>query len=57
MDILMLENHNYHDLEDTIHYILAKKIGCGLIISNDENFYAEDIKVLSSEEFCNQFPT
>ena len=49
---LMKENKNYKDLEDTIQYILAKKQNCDLIISNDENFYASDIEVLSSEEFC-----
>jgi len=49
---LMRENKNYKDLEDTIQYILAKKEGCDLIISNDENFYAQDLEVLSSKEFC-----
>ena len=49
---LMKENKNYKDLEDTIQYILAKKQNCDLIISNDENFYASDIEVISSEEFC-----
>ena len=49
---LMKENKNYKDLEDTIQYTLAKKQNCDLIISNDENFYAEDIEVISSEEFC-----
>jgi len=49
---LMKENKNYQDLEDTMQYILAKKQNCDLIISNDENFYAEDIEVISSEEFC-----
>ena len=49
---LMKENKNYKDLEDTMQYILAKKENCDLIISNDENFYASDIKVLSSKEFC-----
>jgi predicted nucleic acid-binding protein len=48
---LMKENKKYKDLEDTIQYVLAKKEGCDLIISNDENFYAEDIEILSSEEF------
>lgn len=40
------------NLEDTIQYILAKKENCNLILSNDENFYAKDIEVISSEEFC-----
>lgn len=50
--VLMKQDKNYHDLEDTIQYILAKKEDCELIISNDENFYAEDIEVLSSKMFC-----
>ncbi len=49
---LMKEDKNYHDLEDTMQYILAKKEGCDLIISNDKNFYALDIEVISSEAFC-----
>jgi len=49
---LMKEDKNYKDLEDTMQYILAKKEGCDLIISNDEKSYALDIEVLSSKEFC-----
>ena len=48
---LMRENQNYKDLEDTIQYILAKKEGCDLIISNDTGFYSEEIPVMSSKEF------
>ncbi len=48
---LMHEDQNYKDLEDTIQYILAKKEGCELIISNDKTFYSEDIPVMSSKEF------
>ncbi len=51
---LMKTDKKYEDLEDTIQYILAKKEGCDLIISNDENFYASDVKVVSSEGFCKQ---
>ena len=48
---LMRKNPNYTDLEDTIQYILAKKEGCELIISNDKSFYSEEIPVMSSKEF------
>jgi hypothetical protein len=48
---LMKENENYKDLEDTIQYILAKKEGCDLILSNDKNFVSEDIELLSTKEF------
>ena len=51
---LMSEHANYKDLEDTIQYILAKKEGCELIISNDKSFYSEDIPVMSSTQFIKQ---
>lgn len=48
---LMRKNNNYKDLEDTMQYVLARKEGCDLIISNDKEFYAEGIPVMSSKEF------
>lgn len=52
---LMLEDSDYKDLEDTIQYIMAKKMNCEIIISNDKNFVSKDIKLLTSEEFCKEF--
>ena len=52
---LMLEDNDYTDLEDTIQYVMAKKYNCELIISNDKNFVAKDMKILSSEEFCKEY--
>lgn len=52
---LMLEDGDYKDLEDTIQYIMAKKYNCDIIISNDKNFVAKDLKILSSEEFCREY--
>ncbi|MBT6107960.1 MAG: type II toxin-antitoxin system VapC family toxin [Campylobacteraceae bacterium] len=52
---LMINDNNYKDLEDTIQYIMAKKENCDLIISNDKNFISKDIKLLTSEEFYNQY--
>lgn len=49
---LMLEDSDYIDLEDTIQYILAKKLNCDLIISNDKKFISKDIKLLNTKEFC-----
>ena len=49
---LMRKDSDYHDLEDTMQYILAQKMECDLIISNDKNFTSKDIKIMSSEEFC-----
>jgi len=48
---LMRDNTNFKDLEDTIQYILAKKEGCDLIISNDKGFYSEEIPIISSKAF------
>lgn len=52
---LMLEDVDYKDLEDTIQYIMAKKMNCELLISNDKNFVSKDIKLLTSKEFCKSF--
>lgn len=52
---LMLNNPDYKDLEDTVQYIMAKKYGCDLIISNDKNFVSKDIKLLTSKEFCEKY--
>ncbi len=48
---LMREDNDYKDLEDTMQYILAQKVGCDLIISNDKNFISKDIDIMSSESF------
>lgn len=49
--ILMQTNKEYKDLEDTIQYVMAKKVGCDLILSNDKGFMSEDIELLTTEEF------
>ena len=36
----MEKDQNFKDLEDTLQYVLAKKEGCELILSNDKNFYS-----------------
>jgi len=48
---LMKKDTDYKDLEDTLQYILAKKEGCDLIISNDQNFISKDIPLLATKEF------
>lgn len=48
---LMKENKSFKDLEDTIQYILAKKEGCDLILSNDKNFHSLDIPLMTTYEF------
>ncbi|MCD4757326.1 MAG: PIN domain-containing protein [Arcobacteraceae bacterium] len=48
---LMKENPKFKDLEDTIQYILAKKEGCNLIISNDKEFACDEIELVTTKEF------
>ncbi len=50
---IMKEDTNFKDLEDTLQYVLAKKEGCDLILTNDKNFYSPDIKTISTLEFLN----
>ena len=52
---LMSEDKNFIDLEDTLVYVLAKRKDCDLILSNDKGFYSPDLRVMSSDEFCNTF--
>jgi len=49
--ILMRKNRNFKDLEDTIQYVLAKKENCDLILTNDQEFFSPDIKILTTKEF------
>ncbi len=51
----MLEDDDYKDLEDTIQYIMAKKIKCDLIISNDKNFISKEIELITSKKFCEKY--
>jgi len=48
---LMEKDSNFKDFEDTLQYVLAKKSGCELILSNDKGFYSPDIEVLDVVEF------
>ena len=52
---LMRKDKNFKDLEDTLQYVLAKKTGCDLILSNDGDFHSPDVRVMSSGEFCETF--
>ena len=49
---LMQNNEMFKDLDDTIQYVLAKKVGCNLIIFNDKNFVSEDIVLMRVQAFC-----
>ena len=52
---LMEKDQNFKDLEDTLQYVLAKKEGCELILSNDKNLYSPDIDVLTTKAFCEKW--
>ena len=49
---LMKQNKKFIDLEDTIQYVMAKKVGADLILSNDKGFASDGIVLMSTEAFC-----
>jgi len=49
---LMKQNHKFTDLEDTIQYVMAKKIEADLILSNDADFVSDGIELMNTEQFC-----
>ncbi|MEA2029963.1 MAG: PIN domain-containing protein [Campylobacterota bacterium] len=48
---LMRSDSDYKDMEDTIQYILALKMGCEMIVSNDKSFVAKEIEVVLAKDF------
>ena len=54
---LMKNDTSYHDLEDTIQYLLAKQSGCEMIVSNDKKFVSKDVKLYSAQAFLKTFKT
>ena len=48
---LMKQNRNFTDLEDTIQYVMAKKVKADLILSNDKGFVSDGIEVMCTEVF------
>ena len=51
---LMKQNSRFVDLEDTIQYVMAKKIKADLILSNDRGFVSDGIPLMSTEKFCEE---
>ncbi len=49
---LMQKSAQYSDLEDTIQYIMAKKVDADLILSNDKAFVSDGIELMNTEVFC-----
>lgn len=52
---LMQKDSDFRDLEDTLQYILAKKVECNFIITNDKSFISKDIEIIHTKEFCEKF--
>jgi predicted nucleic acid-binding protein len=51
---LMRQNSRFVDLEDTIQYVMAKKIDADLILSNDRHFVSDGIALMSTKDFCKE---
>ena len=51
----MKQNKNYKDFEDTLQYILAKNSSCDSIVSNDKNFFSQEMPLYTSKEFVKRF--
>ena len=49
---LMIDNK---DVEDNLQYLSAKNSNCEIVITNDKNFYTNDIKTVSSSEFVQRY--
>ncbi len=49
---LMIDDASFSDLEDTLQYLLAKKHGCDLILSNDKGFVSKEIALYDTVAFC-----
>ena len=52
---LMRKDGDYKDLEDTIQYIMARNIGCDVIVSNDKRFVSKEIAIMDSKTFVKRF--
>jgi hypothetical protein len=48
---LMNQDNHFHDLEDTIQYVLAQKMKCDIIITNDKNFHSPEVALHTSKSF------
>jgi predicted nucleic acid-binding protein len=52
---LMKQHKAFSDLEDTIQYVMAKKVNAELILSNDKAFYSDGIPVMDTKKFCQEY--
>ena len=44
---MMKKDKKFKDFEDTLQYLLAKKIKADYIVTNDKGFYSPDIEIIS----------
>ncbi len=51
----MRENKKFKDLEDTLQYVLAQKLGYEVILFNDKNFYVQDIELMNTTIFYEKY--
>jgi predicted nucleic acid-binding protein len=52
---LMTGNGAFDDLEDTLQYVMARKVGADLILSNDTGFVSDGIPVMRADAFCETY--
>jgi predicted nucleic acid-binding protein len=52
---LIKENRKYKDLEDTLQFVMAQKVGADLILSNDQAFVSEAIELMSTKALCEKY--
>ncbi len=48
---LMRENGTFDDLENTLQYVMARKVGADLILRNDTGFVSDSVSVLRADAF------
>jgi predicted nucleic acid-binding protein len=52
---LIKENRKFKDLEDTLQFVMAQKVGADLILSNDQAFVSEAIELMSTKALCEKY--
>ncbi len=46
---LMEKNEKFSDLEDTIQFVMARKVRCDYIVTNDKGFHSHEVPLLTSQ--------
>ncbi|CAA6824859.1 MAG: Ribonuclease [uncultured Sulfurovum sp.] len=52
---LMEKNEKFFDLEDTIQFVMARKVRCDYIVTNNKGFHSHEVPLLSSEKALELF--